>query len=59
MCGTMGAYDDVVSMPLNGRVRTIDRCISHIVAALNAGGVETVASSSSRSWRILWRSLVV
>lgn len=43
MCGTMGAYDDVVAMPLSGKVRTIDRCIHHIVAALNAGGVETVA----------------
>jgi hypothetical protein len=43
MCGTMGLYDDVVSLPINGKVRTIDRCIHHIVAALNAGGVETVA----------------
>ncbi len=43
MCGTMGQYNDVVSMPLGGKVRTIDRCIHHIVAALNAGGVETVA----------------
>jgi hypothetical protein len=43
MCGTMGVYDDVVAMPLGGKVRTIDRCISHVVAALNAGGVETVA----------------
>jgi hypothetical protein len=33
MCGTMGAYDDVVVMPLCGRVRTIDRCIHHLVAA--------------------------
>jgi hypothetical protein len=43
MCGTMGEYTDVVSLPLNGRVRTIDRCIHQIVAALNAGGVETTA----------------
>jgi hypothetical protein len=43
MCGTMGAYTDVVTMPLNGRVRTIDRCIHQLIAALNAGGVETVA----------------
>lgn len=31
-------------MPLRGRVQDIDACISHIVAALNAGGVATVAS---------------
>jgi hypothetical protein len=43
MCGKMGEYTDVVCLPLSGRVRTIDRCIHHIVAALNAGGVETTA----------------
>ena len=31
-------------MPLNGRVQCIDYCIHKIVAALNAGGVHTVAS---------------
>ena len=31
-------------MPLNGKVRCIDHCIHQIVAALNAGGVNTVAS---------------
>ncbi|MCY4429210.1 MAG: hypothetical protein OXC11_02305, partial [Rhodospirillales bacterium] len=31
-------------LPLNGRVRCIDWCIHQIVAALNAGGVETTAS---------------
>ena len=31
-------------MPINGRVEHIDHCIHHIVAALNAGGVQTVAS---------------
>lgn len=30
-------------MPLNGKVVCIDHCIHQIVAALNAGGVETVA----------------
>lgn len=49
MCGTMGVYDDVVSLPLNGRVRTIDRCIHQIVAALNAGGVMTVACCCGHS----------
>ena len=33
-----------VCMPLNGRVQCIDFCIHHIVAALNAGGISTVAS---------------
>ena len=33
-----------VSMPLGGRVQCIDFCIHHIVAALNAGGIRTVAS---------------
>lgn len=31
-------------MPINGRVQCIDFCIHHLVAALNAAGVETVAS---------------
>ena len=31
-------------MPINGRVCYIDHCISRLVAALNAGGVPTVAS---------------
>lgn len=33
-----------VCMPLNGRVEAIDPCIHHIVAALNAGGIRTIAS---------------
>jgi len=47
MCGTTPGsketYAEQVCMPLRGKVQTIDRCIHHIVAALNAGGVETVA----------------
>ena len=31
-------------MPLNGRVQCIDHCIHHLVAALNAAGIRTVAS---------------
>ena len=31
-------------MPLNGRVQCIDFCIHQIVAALNAGGIRTLAS---------------
>ena len=31
-------------MPLNGRVQCIDYCIHQLVAAINAGGIRTVAS---------------
>ena len=31
-------------MPINGRVQCIDYCLHHIIAALNAGGVHTMAS---------------
>ena len=31
-------------MPLDGRVQCIDFCIHQIVAALNAGGIRTIAS---------------
>ena len=31
-------------MPINGKVQCIDYCIHRIVAALNAGGVRTIAS---------------
>jgi hypothetical protein len=41
--GGAKTYAHQVCMPLNGRVLCIDRCIHHIVAALNAGGVETAA----------------
>ena len=37
-------FRNQVSMPLYGKVQCIDHCIHHIVAALNAGGVRTVAS---------------
>ena len=38
-------YEHQVCMPLNGRVQCIDQCIHQLfVAALNAGGVRTVAS---------------
>jgi hypothetical protein len=39
-----GIYNHVVTLPINGKCRTIDACIHHIIAALNAGGVETAAS---------------
>ena len=37
-------FRNQVCMPLNGRVQCIDYCIHHIIAALNAGGIRTVAS---------------
>ena len=39
--GSKKTYANQMTMPLNGRVRSIDFCIGHIVAALNAGGVKT------------------
>ena len=42
--GGKKTYAHQAVMPINGRVRCIDFCIHQIVAALNAGGVETVAS---------------
>lgn len=43
-CGGVETYANQAMLPINGKVRCIDWCIHHIVAALNAGGVETVAS---------------
>lgn len=46
-CDSPGGPETVrhqVSMPLDGRVQCIDFCIHHLIAALNAGGVHTVAS---------------
>jgi hypothetical protein len=42
--GGIKTIDDQVPMPLGGRVQCIDKCIAHIVAALNAAGIETMAS---------------
>ena len=41
--GSVETYAEQVLMPLNGKVRAIDKCIHHMIAALNAGGVETSA----------------
>ena len=41
--GGSKTYSNQVCIPLNGRVLCIDHCIHHIGAALNAGGVKTVA----------------
>lgn len=32
-----------VIVPIRGRCRSIDRCIHHIIAALNAAGVDTLS----------------
>ena len=42
-CGGSKTYENQAVMAINGKVRCIDWCIHHIVAALNAGGVETAA----------------
>ena len=42
--GDIKTYDNQMLMPIRGRVVGIDRCIGHIVAALNAGNVPTEAS---------------
>ena len=34
----------VEELPLNGRVQCIDHCVAHLVAALNAANIRTVAS---------------
>ena len=36
-------YRNQVTMPINGRTRSIDHCIHRIVAALNAVNIPTVA----------------
>lgn len=42
-CGGEKTYRNQACMPINGKVVCIDWCIHQIVAALNAGGIETVA----------------
>lgn len=41
--GSAKTYANQACLPINGKVRCIDWCIHQIVAALNAGGVGTVA----------------
>lgn len=43
-CGGVKTFAEQVPMPIGRHVEYIDGCISHIVAALNAGGIRTVAS---------------
>jgi hypothetical protein len=42
--GGKKTFETQVCMPIKGKVQSIDWCIHQIVAALNAGGIETVAS---------------
>ena len=44
MCEWQSDWSHQVPMPINGKVRCIDSCIAHIVAALNAANVQTIAS---------------
>ncbi len=44
-------YANQATLPLKGRVVCVDWCIHHIVAALNAGGIETVASCCGHGTR--------
>lgn len=43
-CTPVGEYKCQIPMPINGRRRDIDFCIADIVAALNAAGLDTIAS---------------
>lgn len=43
-CTPCGSYSCSIPLPIGGRVYDVDFCIVDIVAALNAGGVPTVAS---------------
>ena len=67
-CDTFGGektYSNQVMIPINGKVQCIDWCIHHIVSALNAGGVETLAcccGHGNQDGRIDladWRVLVI
>ena len=42
--GGEATFKHQACMPIGGRVECIDFCIHQIVAALNAGGVRTIAS---------------
>lgn len=42
--GGRKTFENQVCMPINGKVQCIDNCIHHIVAALNAAGLQTIAS---------------
>jgi len=48
-CCDLGSYEHVVPMPIDGRVRLIDYCISDLVAALNAANITTVNSCCGHS----------
>jgi hypothetical protein len=43
-CCKPGEFSCQVPMPINGRLQGIDYCIAHIIAALNAANIKTLAS---------------
>lgn len=66
-CDTPGGaltFANQACLPIDGRIQCIDWCIHHLVAALNAGGIKTVASCCGhgkqqgridlKDGRILW-----
>ena len=43
-CCDVGTHRHQIPMPIMGRLRGVEYCIADIVAALNAAGIETLAS---------------
>jgi len=43
-CTPIGTYGCIVPMPCGGHVASIDYCVADIVAALNAGNIQTLWS---------------
>ena len=48
-CCDIGTFKCDVPMAIKGRVRCVDYCLAHIIAALNAANIETVASCCGHS----------
>jgi len=58
-CCTPGDGRHRCPMPIRGRVQSIDPCIAGIVAALNAGGIETLASCCGHGRPGVYGSIVL
>lgn len=43
-CCKPGEFTCQIPMAINGKVQCVDFCIAHIVAALNAANIQTLAS---------------
>jgi hypothetical protein len=50
-CGSTKTYQNQCPIPIDGKVRMIDKCIAQIVASLNANGIKTVASCCGHKTR--------